>query len=901
MNFYRNNIEALAKTHPNLVPMVENIELDEGKIKFSRSLSGELQVIWKKTDGSEIIMRDTNDISHLPEKAAKLLEQDNGMRIMLLLGFGLGGYPKALHESFKGEGILIVYEAIPELFKIALKEQDLAQLLSSDRFNIILGEETEDFSFVSKYHRKIIQKNFYTLKQNECVALNKSAYERFRTKVTEAKSASDSRVVTGIKRAGEWSDAFIQNIGVILHTPGVIRLKDTFKEKPAIIVSAGPSIEKNFHLLKQAKGKAIIIAVDVVVPTLLPAGIIPDFIVALEANRKLFRVFEDNPLLKFCPLICSAEVDYETIASLYPGPVFLNFSTFNHVFRWLHKFWEDKGFVTQIGGSVSHTAFALAEYIGANVIALMGQDLSFREKLHAGDVTGFFISENDFEEYKRRNPKVQDIFGEERYTIGQFLDFRASFESAIKRFAGTVINATEGGLSVEGAKTMRLIDFLDQYCNSTSVDTIKIVEPLGDIPTTYDLTDLLAHIRNGIKKFTRIRKSSMEIIECVLRLKELKDADMLKSGEAVHLIKKIEKREKVVEDPILGVIASYRYRMENYLRHDEIDIDTFDAIQDSLDYYGNLIEAIDIFLDRLDGLTRTLERESKIDSILSDEALHVINRYYRAGALHSETGMVREATKAFENALKEFSSLMDPELQKGYWPVAFKAHALLAELYLKQHRFYEAKEILEVLNVFICNNEVEIHEDGPDRETITKLLNICAERVSMWEERKTRAAILLNKSMANYGSHLESGWFYSRVGDPERAEQSYLKAIGETRSLILGDFAQPTIAASHMIRIVGAHYGLAQTYLMMEKNNDAIAALDSGRQEIERLFSFDLPEAVEEFGILFVDLYLSMGERKRAEDVCQQMLTVVPNSIALKEKFQAFGHREKGQLIEARP
>ena len=70
------------------------------------------------------------------------------------------------------------------------------------------------------------------------------------------------------------------------------------------------------------------------------------------------------------------------------------------------------------------------------------------------------------------------------------------------------------------------------------------------------------------------------------------------------MIRKIEKREKVVEDPILSVIASYRYRMENYLRHDEIDIDTFDAIQDSLDYYGNLIEVIDIFLDRLDGLIR---------------------------------------------------------------------------------------------------------------------------------------------------------------------------------------------------------------------------------------------------------------------------------------------------------
>jgi tetratricopeptide (TPR) repeat protein len=136
---------------------------------------------------------------------------------------------------------------------------------------------------------------------------------------------------------------------------------------------------------------------------------------------------------------------------------------------------------------------------------------------------------------------------------------------------------------------------------------------------------------------------------------------------------------------------------------------------------------------------------------------------------------------------------------------------------------------------------------------------------------------------------LEGGWFYYRVGDPERAEKAYLKEIGEAHSLIADNSAEQVEVASHMFRLIGAHYGLSQTYLAMERKKDAIAALDSGWQEIERLFSFDLPEAIEEFGILFVDLYLSMGERERAEDGCQQVLTIVPNSIALKEKIRSLG------------
>ena len=57
------------------------------------------------------------------KKLYDLLEQEEGTRVILLLGFGLGGYPEVLHENFKGDGVLIVYEAVPELFKIALQEQ----------------------------------------------------------------------------------------------------------------------------------------------------------------------------------------------------------------------------------------------------------------------------------------------------------------------------------------------------------------------------------------------------------------------------------------------------------------------------------------------------------------------------------------------------------------------------------------------------------------------------------------------------------------------------------------------------------------------------------------------------------------------------------------------------------
>jgi hypothetical protein len=871
MDIYERNIEALGKTHPHLVEMVEATWVEKEKIVISHLPSGELQATYRNSNGQEIVINDSHDLSNLPKKAAELLEQKDQRRIILLLGFGLGGYAEVLHTRLKDDGILVVYEAVPEFFKATLQERDYSSLLESDRFKMILGEETEDFGFINKYHRKIAQRSFYILKQSGCVALNKPAYDKFRAKITDVKRLSDSGVVTGIARGGEWADAFIRNIPIVLSTPGVIRLKNIFQERPAIVVSAGPSIEKNLHLLARAKGRAIIIAVDVVVPTLLPAGIIPDFIVALEANRKLFRAFENNPLLRFCPLICTPEVDYETMTSLYPGPVFLNPAIQHRVLKWFENAWENKGFVATPGGSVSHMAFTVAEYMGASVIALMGQDLSFREKLHAGDATHLFYSENDVEEYRRKNPVVKDIFGEDRYTMNQFLSFRTAFEKIFKSYKGTVINSTEGGVPIKGARTMRLRDFLDEYCQITPINSFETVLSLGELQTKYELPDLIVNARDTVTKLEKVRKSAAKIIECVVRLKTLKERNMLKTGEAVGLIRKIERQEKIVEHPILSLIAPYRYRMETYLRRDNVENESFDALQDSLDYYGELIRVIEQITVRLDALQKTLERESEANDILADGMIPAIEKFYRAGVIHSEMGMVREAVRNFEQAANEFSKITEPDAQKKLWTLALSIHWLLAGLYVKQHRLYEAKDILRVLINFAPNS----YDKGVDFNgaSVTSLIEACTAGIARWEKQQVNMKKLLEKASKDYGSYLESGNFYLRVRDYERAKDAYSKAVEEERASFGKDKRDDTGDSIRTARLVASFFGLAQTYLAMKDVEKAIQALDMGSS-----YALEMDEMAGDHGSeirsLIADLYERCGKSKKTGSLSAKTATI---------------------------
>jgi len=107
-------------------------------------------------------------------------------------------------------------------------------------------------------------------------------------------------------------------------------------------------------------------------------------------------------------------------------------------------------------------------------------------------------------------------------------------------------------------------------------------------------------------------------------------------------------------------------------------------------------------------------------------------------------------------------------------------------------------------------------------------------------------------------------------------------------------------ATTRTIKLLSAYYGLAQTYTAMEKQGDALAALDSVRHEVETLHNFDLPEILEEFGVLFIDLFLRLGDIERAISFNQCVLTILPQSVTLREKMRNLVQEVSGQRMEAR-
>ena len=220
------------------------------------------------------------------------------------------------------------------------------------------------------------------------------------------------------------------------------------KNKPALIVAAGPSLNKQMETLAQNKDLFTIFAVDRVWPILKKHGITPDVVVSLDPSSK--PSWPDNA------------IDDETLfmVDLGSSPELVWSHNKNHLFTScnpdVNAVLKSLGVEVEhmsTGGSVATTAFSIALTMGANPIVLIGQDLA----LTGGQAYAEgYMNKPNAEYLKQQYDSGFDIVGYNGETVRtdrQLLFYKTWFENRIKALPAEtmVINSTEGGACIEGA------------------------------------------------------------------------------------------------------------------------------------------------------------------------------------------------------------------------------------------------------------------------------------------------------------------------------------------------------------------------------------------------------------------------------------------------------------------
>nr|MCU0927573.1 DUF115 domain-containing protein [Hydrogenophaga sp.] len=95
-----------------------------------------------------------------------------------------------------------------------------------------------------------------------------------------------------------WIEQGIGNMPAVVRHQSLSALDGRFQGMPAILVSPGPSLDKNIHLLREAQGKALLLAPLQTLRRLHLAGIRPDFVLVLDPldlTTEPYDFFKDVP------------------------------------------------------------------------------------------------------------------------------------------------------------------------------------------------------------------------------------------------------------------------------------------------------------------------------------------------------------------------------------------------------------------------------------------------------------------------------------------------------------------------------------------------------------------------------------------------------------------------------
>ncbi len=548
----KKNMAALEQKYPELAVKIKNKTIDTDRYKTTKSHNGEPNVVISRE--SDLLMLYDNDN---PFNYCKAYFEELNIKyapIVVFLGFGLGYYLYMFLRCYAnrlGSKKIIIFEKDISLFRLALETVDMEEFIEHPDIHFFIGDEPEKSFF--KIRREILANDHHIYMRSikivplpSHIALNPEYYMRV---VDTMKHASCQMMITAGNDPMDTllgMENILGNLENIVSNPGINLLYDKFKGMPAVTVASGPSLNKNMHLLKELRDRALIICCDASLLPLINRGIRPHIVVTMERTDGTEFFYENVPdfegiYLAFCPLVRPRTFDSFKGRKIIVHRTFLQF-------KWLH---HDKGQLL-VGPSVANMAFTVAQKLGCDPIILTGQDLALAEDgiTHVQEMP--FGECDDY--YHKDILEVEGNDGNPVKTSKTWFVFRKAIEEDVSYYPGLCINATEGGARIRGTKIMRLEEAIEKYCQKKIYPESIIEKALEsfdrNLNTRKELETFLSRLgetRAGIEK---ILEEYMEYSEEIHAAhKNMIHPFIYKEGkiDSAALLKIIEKVTDILE------------------------------------------------------------------------------------------------------------------------------------------------------------------------------------------------------------------------------------------------------------------------------------------------------------------------------------------------------------------
>ncbi|MGJ7045468.1 motility associated factor glycosyltransferase family protein [Thermoanaerobacterium thermosulfurigenes] len=503
---------------------------------------------------SEIVIDDKTYFIHSkydPINEAKMLCDSldySKSTLIFVFGIGLAYHLFELKNRISLTSRVIVIETNLDIYYNALNTVDLTQLFESPQFIFIVGNENTVRKIISDLF--ITQFIFYAANiQVLALPSENIIYPEWKNLMEDIMNIIKEKLfIIG----NDINDTLIglrqnfANIKHIMNNPGVKLLKDSYKNKPAIIISSGPSLSKNIDFLKRAKGKALLLSVDASLNALFNKNIIPDAVFSIERGVETYNYFYKDKNIPEDIVLIAPPVIYPKIFDEYKGKKIICFKEGEAINEWLNNLFNDKG-KFKMGTSVAHLAFGFAKYVGANPIIFVGQDLAYAPDGRTHSDGTVYEGKKDELVNNKEIVYVDDYNGRKIPSTRVWKNFLTWFENEILITQSKCIDATEGGAYIKGTEIMSLNDAIDKYCVD---DIISINEFIDSI--NYKNDNLFKEeIEKNIKKARDLFEDLKKLSERRYEVTKTNEKKYINGNKVLcdynKFLGKLKKNEEVVD------------------------------------------------------------------------------------------------------------------------------------------------------------------------------------------------------------------------------------------------------------------------------------------------------------------------------------------------------------------
>lgn len=401
-----------------------------------------------------------------PRDAAKLLVENqqniNKNTIWVTFGYGFGYIAESIIKRVGRDANILVIEPNSKFLKKQWEygwekfaDFENIQYITDETLNNLENIVEKSFKYFELTNINLITINAYReiYKENYFYYIN--FLEEFRARKIINQNTLQRFSILMIKNLFNNAKYMIEGYDIKQH-------KNKYSTIPAVIVSAGPSLNKNIQQLKDFNG--IIFALGRTTTIINKYNVKPDFIVSLDPTDLVYETFMESKHMEV-PLITTSEGNNLVVKNHKGIKYFLRSSELDRTVLGIENMEK-----VEMGGSVANFSASIAKYMGCNPIVFIGQDLAYTNNdMHA---EGCRMSED--KKNNKKNQKsikiVEGYNGDKVQTDLTLLGYLRWFENFIVENPDLeVINATEGGAKIKGATQLAFKEVIERFKSNKKI------------------------------------------------------------------------------------------------------------------------------------------------------------------------------------------------------------------------------------------------------------------------------------------------------------------------------------------------------------------------------------------------------------------------------------------------